>query len=365
MESRTGSAALRGQSLADRNVGELKAKLSEKEVSAPAAAQVIRLLEYAISQGLSIKQLEDKTRISIGTLSPLFAANYPGNYDRIARRIETFFIEEENTRIFGGCRDFVKTKVSESLWKIFEKTRYNRRIQIIQSEEQLGKTRSATEYAHAHNSGRTVLVTLQPGGTSNPFGVFLRDMAKATGVTNDGTRRIMDVRFGIRGELEGCDLVLIDEFHAVEKWSDRAVSDLLDYIRTELHCDGSRGVVIIATNSDVMTLLQSFRKRTRYNIGQLLGRMCNEIVQLYPDEVPLDDVRLLVERYYKPSKATLQKLYDLACRPKLGHFGLLDDIMSRAWADSQLDGVPLTDELVISKARETLEGIEKRSELYK
>jgi len=246
---------------------------------------------------------------------------------------------------------------------VFEKTRYNRRIQIIQSEEQLGKTRAAREYAVRHNGGRTIMVTLQPPGASNGFGLFLRSLARAMDITSDH-RKLMEVRFAIQGRLATCDLVIIDEFHLVAKWADRAIEALLDFIRINLHADGERGVVLIATNSDVMSLLNEFRRRARYNLGQLLGRMCNQVLELYPDEIPTADVKLLVERYYHAKRETLTKLYDICTRKKLGHFGLLDDILSRAWADAQVGGKKVTDRLVLQVAQETMEDIGKRQELY-
>jgi hypothetical protein len=136
-------------------------------------------------------------------------------------------------------------------------------------------------------------------------------------------------------------------------------------LRIELHQDGKRGVVLIATNSDMLTLIDAFRTRTRYNVGQLLGRMCNQVMQLYPDELPIEDVRLICERFGKFRATTIRKLHDLATREHLGHLGLLQDIMDRAWSDARLDGAELTDELVIQIADETLADIARRPNLYK
>lgn len=342
------------------------AALEEAGVSEFAQGQIWRLVEFAqaAKKPMGVSELSEKTKIPQGTLSQLISGKYPGNYDARARRIEQFFYDEENRRLFGGCRDFVQTQVAKSLWHIFDKTRYNRRIQIIQSEEQLGKTRAADEYTHAHNSGRTIMITLKPGGSNNPFGVFMRDLARTLGLSVDHVKA-MDLRFEIQDELKACDLIIMDEVHQLEHWPDKAVKDFLDYTRIELHDNGKRGIIWIATNSDVMGLLNAFKSRARYNVGQLLGRMCNQILELYPDEIPLEDVRDLVERYYKPSKATLGKLYDLCCRPKLGHFGLLDDIMGRAWSNAQIEKIPLTDEMVTTIAQETMKDIERRKEMHK
>jgi len=306
--------------IASRSPEAVRAALEKAEVDPFAVAQILRLHEHARAKTLSLKGAADLIHYSQAVVSEIFSGGYKGNYVRVAKAIDRYFAEAENRRIFGGCRDFARTEIATALWKLFEKTRYSRAIQIVQSPEQLGKSIAAREYAAAHNSGRTLLLKLQPGGNSNPFGVFLRDLAERTGVeTQHG--KMLDMRMAIRRELEGCDLVIVDEAHLIAHWPDKPVRDFLDYLRVEIHADGARGVVLIATDSDMLTLLQQFRQRTRYNLGQLLGRMANQhTITLRADEIPFDDVRLLVERYFKPRVATLRKLYDLATRPHCGRF---------------------------------------------
>ena len=85
--------------------------------------------------------------------------------------------------------------------------------------------------------------------------------------------------------------------------------------------------------------------------------MCNEKHLISPDDIPEADVRALVERYYKPGKRALSKLFDLTTRPHLGHFGLLLDILNRAWTECKLDSCAMTDDLVLGIARDTLDDI--------
>jgi hypothetical protein len=353
------TAAKQADPIADRTTDSVAAALRAAGVDADAVAEIARLHAFACERGLSVKALAGLTHMSDSSVSQLFAAKYPGNYTQRAAHIVRFFHDEENRRIFGGVKDFVQTATARMLWRIFERTRYNRRIQIVQSEEQLGKSRAAEQYAVEHNSGRTILLQLAEAGLSNPFGIFLRDLALACSVTVDHVKAL-DIRYKILRSLEACDLVIIDEFHLVESWPDKAVRALLDFLRIQVHANGRRGIVLIATNSDVMTLLEAFRASARYNLGQLIGRMNNETLELYADDIPIDDVRLFVERYYKPGKAVVSKLHDIACRPKLGHFGLLDDILGAAWATAQLDRIPMSDDLVLGIAREKLDDLAKR-----
>jgi len=348
------------ETLADRDEGKLRTDLLAAEVDEHAADQICALLEHAKANGMSLKALSKATRISHGVLSQIFNARYPGNYMLRARKIEQYLMDIEGHALFGGRDDFAQTEIAKSIWAICERTRYSRRIQTLQSPEQLGKSRALSEYERANNGGRTVYVEVKPGCGSNPTALFIRDLAVAARCRYHVKRRLTDVRIDVREALSICDLVIIDEFHLTEHWPDRSVRDLLDYIRTEIFADGKRGVLMVATNADVGELLDAFRKRTKYNLGQLLGRMCNQPLTLSPDDIPEADVRLLVERYYRPGKRALGKLYDIATRPTLGHFGLLLDILNRAWTDCKLDGATLTDDLVLSIARETMEDIATR-----
>ena len=327
-------------------------------------ATCIRVRDYLRDNHLSMKGFARECGIPHGTLSGFFNGTYNGNYEKTADRLEQYFAALEKKRIFGGCTDFVNTHTSRALCKVYEKTRYNRRIQFIQSAEQCGKTKTAEYYTRANNSGRTVLVTLEPGGTSNPFGVFMRLFAEAMGISTDH-QKIMEVRMNIRAKLKRCDLVIIDEGHMVNKWGPQAQVDFWNYLRIAIHSNGERGIVIQWTNSDAMHDLNVFRVATRYNLGQLLGRTVNEPIEIHGNDIPVDDVALMVERYFKPKAATLRKLHDLATRPMIGHFGLLNDILTRAWSESQVEKKPMNDELILEIANDTLANLEKHKDLYK
>lgn len=326
---------------------------------------LIRLRDHAREQSLGLKGLAMQTGIPQGTLSSLFTGKYTGDWDNQAERLNKFFHDLEMKRIFGGCRDFVETKLAKCLWKVYDKTRYNRRIQIIQSPEQLGKSRAARTYTKNNNGGRTIMVTLQPGGPNNGFALFLRDLAAALGYSTDH-KKLIELRQQIKSRLQVCDLMILDEWHMLNTWGDLAIRAMLDYLRIDLHADGERGIILQATNDDVLNKLDAFRRRSRYNVGQLLGRMTSRrVLELHPDEIPIEDVKMLVERYFKPRSSTITKLHNLAIRPRLGHLGLIDAILADAWADAQLEKENLDDDRVLAVAQETLEDLETRKDLYK
>lgn len=317
--------------------------------------------DVAVEDRLGLKGLSARIRgVSQGVLSDIFNGCYNGNVLTTCRRLAKYLADREKARVFGKHEQFVETRMAQGLFRIFDRTRYSKTIKVVQSPEQLGKSRTAEQEVHRNNSGRTILVKLQDAGPSDPFGIFLRDMALACGEDDIQHRKIIDLRYTVRASLELTDLVLIDEFHLVENWPDKSVRALLDYIRLELHCDGKRGVVLIATNNDVMTILETFRKRTQYNIGQLIGRMSIKPSEIRPDQIPFEDIKMLADRYAGLKAPTLKRLHKLAMEPNLGHYGLVLGILNQCWSDAKLAGGDITDEQVIAEIDDIIDDLEDR-----
>jgi hypothetical protein len=319
---------------------------------------MIGLRDYAREHSLGVKPLSARMRgMSMSVISEMFGGTYRGNMLLRGRAIQKFLAGEAKRRIYGGVDQFIETDIARHIWMLCEQTRYNRRIQILQSPEQLGKTRALDEYTHRNNSGRTLMITLKQGCGSRPMTIFIRDLAIACGVESVQGNKLVNLRYHIREALAVCDLVILDEFHAIRSWPERDISDLLDFMRVELNADRKRGVLVCSTNDDVMGLLDWFRRRTRYNLGQLLGRMCNDIREIRADEIPIGDIEALVSRYYKPARRTIAALAEVVTREGSGHFGLLSDVMDRVWSDCQLRSVAVTDDLVMSELGKTLDNL--------
>lgn len=349
-----------GIPLMERTAEQVRAVFSGEPAEIVSAA--VKLHAYAAREKLGVTKLAHHIRISGGSLSQFFNHTYPGDYTAIAERIEKFFWRLEQKALYGGLRQFVKTSLAGAMWSIFEMTRVVRRIQILQSPEQVGKTRAAVQYAEENNSGRTHYVTLS-GGSRSGAGDFIWDLAAELDLPY--SIKLREKRLRIREALEACDLVIIDEAHLIEKWALSAQADFWDYLRTDIHANGARGVVLIATNQDLLKSIQRFRRASGYNIGQLLGRMRNEVQTIDPaEDITEADVRLLIERYYKPSAATVRKLHDYATREGLGHFGLLDDILNKAWTCAKARKRDLTDDVVEKTAAEIIAQLESRKEMY-
>lgn len=324
----------------------------------------LNLHKYATENHLGLSALANETRIPSSILSACFNGLYDkGNYNRITERIQAFFWRLEQKALYGGLREFKTTRLAKTLWAAFDKTRVIRRIQIIQGPEQVGKTRAAKEYAARNNSGRTVMVSLS-GGTRSGCGDFIWNTAAALDIPS--TIKMRDKRLRIRRTLACCDLFMIDEAHIpFRAWTDSDIGMFLDYIRTDIFDNGARGVVMFVTNSDFLKNLQAWRKRHVYNIGQMLGRMRNETMKIDPaEDIIEDDVRMLVERYYKPGSRAIKSLHKLATREQLGHFGLLDDVMNEAWTTARSRKKALTDDIVISTIKQTMNTLKSREELY-
>jgi len=351
----------RGIPIKDRDVAHIRAALAGQDKYV--ADQFLALHDYARRKSLGLSRLSSETRIGTGILSPCFNGQYDkGDYNAIARRIETFFWRLDQKALYGGLREFKETALAKSLWAAFEKTRIIRRIQVIQGPEQVGKTRAAREYATRNNSGRTIYNMLS-GGTKAGCGNFIWNTAEDLGLPY--TVSLREKRLRIRQSLEACDLFFIDEAHLCFTWHDKAQRDFWDYIRTDIFADGARGVVIMATNQDMLQGLQAWRRRCGYNVGQLLGRMRNEIMVIDPaEDILLEDVQLLVQRYYKPGKKTLRRLHHIAIQPQLGHFGLITDVMNEAWTKAKSKKRKLDDNTVDQTAEETMKVLKDRKELY-
>ena len=324
--------------------------------------QFVALHAYACKNHLGLSRLGQRTNIPPGVLSECFNHIYKGDYFSLAERIEKFFWRLGQKELYGGLRQFVETRLAKTLWTVFEKVRIIRRIQVIRSPEQLGKTRAAQEYTARNNSGRTVYTQLA-GGTHNGCGDFIWNLAEQLGVPYSAKMR--EKRIRIKSALEACDLVIIDEAHLVWSWADMSACDFWDYLRTDIFNNGERGVVLISTNSDMLDELARFKKRAHYNVGQLLGRMRNEVLTIDPvEDVVEEDVAALMARYYKPGKEAVRLLHSLAQREQLGHFGLVDDILNESWTRAKAKKRDLTDEVVIATAREIVEELKGRKQLY-
>ena len=354
------ATSIKGIPLKERSADDFRAMLQEKDEEV--LAQFLALHKYAQAHNLGVSALGHQSGIPSSIISQGFNGDYIGDYAAIAERIKTFFWRMEQKALYGGLREFVETRLAKVLWRVLEKTRIIRRIQIVQGPEQCGKTRAAVEYAHRNNSGRTLYVKLA-GGSKSGCGDFIWALADALNIPY--TIKLREKRLRIQHALEPCDLMVIDEAHLIFSWTDQAQREFWDYIRTDIFSDGERGVVFQATNSDMLKGIQDFRRRARYNIGQLLGRMHNDVMEIDPtDDITEDDVALLVGRYYKPGKATLHALTALAQADQLGHFGLLDDVLTEAWTRSKARKKELCDETVNAVANEVRETLKGRKELY-
>lgn len=350
--------------LQERDPDHIRAVLDAAGVEKDGQEQFLALAAYAKSQHLGISALAGQTGISQASLSQCYSGTYPADYGGIAERIKTFFWRLEQKAAYGGLREFCVTRLAKMLWAVFEKTRIIRRLQLVQSPEQVGKTRAAVEYTARNNAGRTVYCKIS-GGAIGGANDFVWRLAERLDIPY--SIKLQEKKARIRQKLESCDLVLVDEAHLVFSWPDRQLAGFWDYLRTDIFDDGARGVVLIATNSDMLDNLQRFRARARYNVGQLLGRMRNDVIAIDPaEDIVEEDVRILVQRYYDPGKTALALLTDIARRPGLGHIGLIEDILNEAWTKAKSRGHKKPDDLFVSRTAEAvLETLKARKDLYK
>lgn len=324
-------------------------------------AQFVALRNFAAAADIGITKLGKACGVPAGTLSQCFNHQYPGDYEAIAERIKGFFYRHEQEAQYKGLHEFVPTKIAQTLWLIADKIRAIRRIQLIESPEQLGKTRAFEQYVERAGDEHAVLIKMP--GAAHGVGDFIWELAEGLGIAHTCKFREKCIR--IRQSLSNVELVIIDEAHLLWTWPERPVCDFLNYLRTDIHSDGRRGVLLVATQCNMLDRLNRHRRKAGYNIGQLLGRMRADVVRIDPvEDIVPEDVALLIGRYYRPGKATIRTMHDLATREQIGHFGLVVDVLNEAWARAKSKKAELSDELVEAVARETLKTLKENKELY-
>lgn len=354
-KERTPSAAI---ALKDRDEGMIRKALEAQTEEVQDAA--VRLWEYARKENCGQTTLAHRMNISSSVISQFFNGTYAGNFENIAAHVATFFFRLEQQELYGGIRKFVDTSLSKALWTVAEKTRIIRRIQIIQGPEQVGKTRALDEYTHRNNSGRTIHVKVSGGRAG--LADFVNNLCSQVGIPY--TIKTAEKRLRLRECLEICDLLIIDEMHLVRQWPDKAQRDFWDYLRTDLFDDGSRGVLLIYTNEDAIKRLAEFKRRSGYNVGQLLGRMRMEVLQIDPaDDIAESDIRALTERYYKPGVNVVRRLYAMATREQLGHLGLVNDVLNEAWNTAKGRKDAMADDHVNRTIDRIMDTLKSRKEL--
>lgn len=345
------ASSTRGTPIKERTDDQVRQDLAGKDEDV--LQQFLRLRDYAHEKGLGLSALAQQSAIPSSIISQGFNGTYPGDWSEVANRIDTFFWRLEQNRLYGGLREFVETNLTSALWAVFEKIRQVRRIQLVEGPEQCMKSRAAVEYAARNNSGRTVYLEV-PGGT-NSASEFIWALADRLGIPY--SVKLSEKRLRIRHALAACDLLIIDEAHIIfEEWRADAIAHWFNYLRTDLFANGSRGVVLIATNTDLMASINTWRRKSRYNVGQLLGRMRNDVIRIDPaEDILLEDVATIVRRYYEASDAVVAELRDIALRPQLGHVGILFDILNESWTEAKQRKRPMSDASVRRTASAVLE----------
>jgi len=349
--------------LKDRTAQEVREVFKDFEPEVSAA--FLRLHAYAQAEALGISKLAKRTGISDSALSQAYNGKYPGNIGNVAEEVDKFFYRLDQKALYGGLREFVKTDLSQVLWKVFEKTRIIRRIQPVQSPEQVGKTRCAQEYTDLNNHGRTVFFSFSQ--SIETLNDFIHSFGVALGLSKGS--KLRDKKLDIPEKLVATDLIILDEAHGIFKARVPEQRKILEFIRTDLFQNGQRGIVLLATDDretgQFMDGVKLLARSYHYNVGQLLGRMHNEVMFIDPaEDITEQDVLALVSRYYKPGRAALAKLHDLSTRPQLGHFGLLDNILTESWGKVKGKKDRITDEVVTTVADRMLANMSTRKALY-
>lgn len=249
-----------------------------------------RLHAYYIENNLGLGDLGKLIGYSDATISTLFRGKFEGSVDNVFQAIERFFkLEDER----GQSRKlpFIKTDLTNRIWKVCAQALEFQKIAFIFGDYQIGKTEALIAYKEAHNHGSTVYVRMPTGGSLCNFLVALaRELRIGTNLS------IVRLRERIKAAFDDRMLLIVDEAHACIREHGRSQRSVesIDFIR-EIFDEKKCGVVICATNI--------FRDAMNTgNLFQILGqtkrrRLCS--LQL-PNSPTQDDLNTFAAAYHLP-----------------------------------------------------------------
>lgn len=200
---------------------------------------------YAVTKGMSRKELADAIRYSDNTLLQIFTGSHSASKKNATEKILRFK-ELEESREGSQQLAFIETDLSRKIWTLCENALSYNRIGFIFGDSQIGKTENLIEYARTHNHGETIYIRMPEGGT---MAHFIHELKLALNINEKST--LVDIKRKIIHHFDRHKLLIIDEAHQCFIQSPRSTSikpiRVLEYIR-EIHDVTKCGVIISATN---------------------------------------------------------------------------------------------------------------------
>jgi DNA transposition AAA+ family ATPase len=202
-----------------------------------------RLHAHYVEHDLSIEEtarLIDKTG---AVVSLIFRGKYDAGLSSVVKDIESFF-ELYDKRAQGRKLSFIKTDLTEQIWKVCDAAVEFQKVAFIFGDMQIGKTEALKAYQIAHNHGSTIYVSVPTGGALLNF---LTVLARKLRISENLS--ITKLRERIINAFDDRMLLIVDEAHRCIRDSGNSTMPIqtIEFIR-EIFDEKACGVVICATN---------------------------------------------------------------------------------------------------------------------
>lgn len=202
-----------------------------------------RLHAHYVEHNLTLSETGKLINYSDAVCTLLFRGKYEGNLNNIVTAIGKFF-ELNDERNTSRRLSFIKTDLTDRIWKVCASALEFQKIAFIFGDMQIGKTEALKAYRDAHNHGSTIYVRMPTGGAMCNFVV---EMARALRIGENYS--VTRLREKLKSAFDDRMLLIVDEAHACIKEQSRSQRSVetIDFIR-EIFDERQCGVVICATN---------------------------------------------------------------------------------------------------------------------
>jgi len=258
------------------------------------------LREYLERTGKSQKAIAAAIGYNFSTISQFLKGTYPGDNLAVAAALEGYRELEERRVVAPRVPDFVETSFAKEIEAAVDYAHVNRKLALIYSGAGRGKTMTLRRYADTHPD--TIMITANPCVRSPR--ALLEELLSALGkrlfgATNKMLAAIVET---LRGSGR---LIIVDEAQHLT----RAGIDTLRYIMDETGCG-----LVLAGNQFVFDRMHG---RGEAEFAQLYSRV--GIRRCLQREIPLEDIRLVIESVMPVSRECLEYLCEQA---NISHGGL-------------------------------------------
>lgn len=253
---------------------------------------------YILGSGLSQAKAAQAMGVNAGFLS-LFRTGkeYKGNIDEQESKLLEFFrvqaeaeISAEKALPYRGLQDYVKTSISEDIYKLIRYCQIERGMVVIHGDAGIGKTKGAERFAR-ENPSNTIYISATP--SSGTLNSILKLIARALKIPE--THIKLDLVSEIRQKLEGTNkIIIIDEAQHLKLAALEEIRALSD--SNTITGDKGTGIVLIGS-TEVYT--------------RMVGKGEARFAQLFS--------RIRMNRYYGTSKVLaddINKLFPILSEQK-------------------------------------------------